>query len=132
MIQLRDVMTLIYNHHGSQNIIHERMMNIAPSGRLRRPSGKALKAQKARMLILLVICSHDKALCLQLTNVQISFTELKSSLKIPSLRFRDSEFQMTKIIKSKAPRFASGTQRFQMILNSKAKALRFASGTQRL
>ena len=112
-------------------MIHERMMNIAPSGRLRRPSGKALKASKPRMLILLVICIHDKALCIQLTNVQISFTELKSSLKTPSLRSGNQDLQMIKIIKSKAPYYVRGVKILvDFKIKSKSPSLR--SGNQDL
>jgi hypothetical protein len=106
-------------------------MSMPPFGSASPSFGlKASKAKKPRMLILLVICIHDKALCIQLTNVQISFTELKSSLKSPRFASGTQELQMIKIIKSKSPHFVTGTQDFEMILNSKAKAPRFASGTQ--
>lgn len=68
---------------------------------------KASKAQKPRMLILLVICIHDKALCIQLTNVQISFTELKSSFESPSLRSGARNLTDFKI---KSPSLRSGAR----------------------
>ena len=72
-------------------MIHERItMSTPPFGSASPSFGpKASKAKKPRMLILLVICIHDKALCIQLTNVQISFTELKSS----SPRFASAEIE---------------------------------------
>lgn len=94
-------------------MIHERIIMSAPPFGSASPSfgPKALKAQKPKMLILLAICIHDKALCIQLANVQISFTELKSSLKIPSLTLGLSESSMTKS-KSKSPRFARAVRVF--------------------
>jgi hypothetical protein len=83
---------------------------------------KASKAQKPRMLILLAICIHDNALCIQLANVQISFTELKSFLN-SSPRFASGELESQNDKNPKpiwvnllqSPRFASGKLESQMI-----------------
>jgi hypothetical protein len=114
---------------GNQYMICERIMMSAPPFGSASPSFglKASKAKKPRMLILLVICIHDKALCIQLTNVQISFTELKSS-KDPFTSFRESELTNDLKSKIKTPSFHSGNQSFELILKSKAKALRYAQG----
>jgi hypothetical protein len=110
-------------------MIHERItMSTPPFGSASPSFGlKASKAKKPRMLILLVICIHDKALCIQLTNVQISFTELKSSLKSPRFASGVQGSQMIKTLKAKAPRFASGVQGLKLLLKPKSPSLRFRS-----
>ncbi len=81
MIQLQGAKTLIYNQQGSQNNVCERVAVPLRVG-FASLRAKALKAQKTRMLILLSNRIHGKALWIQLDNVQISSTEIKSSLKI--------------------------------------------------
>lgn len=129
-ILLLDVKTLISKMAGIV-LWRARAVHLPPSGRFAplQAQLKALTASKPRMLILLAICIHGKALCIQLANVQISFTELKSSKK-PFTSFRKSGFSNDLKSKIKTPSFHSGNQGFELIL--KSKALRFAQGIRDL